>query len=188
MLGFVLLPSLLFAFGARRGNVTLMRWTAAWTVLGIVVNRLNVSVIAFNWDAPDRYVPSWMEVMVSITLVTIGVSVVPLDREPDAGAARRPRIPRRVDRDVTEEHSIMIPHDILTLYSAKMIEYGIAVLFLLLFIPFWRFVQGSRAMAPAPATATVRAPTPARRLVRGAGGPPLPPRPCVAAGRTPTAW
>ena len=36
----------------------------------------------------------------------------------------------------------MIPHDILTLYSAKMLEYGIAVLFLLLFIPFWRYVQG----------------------------------------------
>lgn len=36
----------------------------------------------------------------------------------------------------------MIPHDILTLYSAKMIEYGIAILFLLLFIPFWKYVQG----------------------------------------------
>jgi len=74
MLGFVLLPSLAFAFGARHGKVTLVRWTAAWTVLGIVVNRLNVSVIALNWNLPDRYVPSWMEVMVSITLVTIGIS------------------------------------------------------------------------------------------------------------------
>src|SRR5512137_1162805 len=44
----------------------------------------------------------------------------------------------------------MIPHDILTLYSAKMLEYGIAVLFLALFIPFWRYVQGpARAAAPA---------------------------------------
>jgi glycine cleavage system H lipoate-binding protein len=51
----------------------------------------------------------------------------------------------------------MIPHDILTLYTAKMIEYGIAVMFLLLFVPFWRFVQGS-AQAPA----TVRVATPAR--------------------------
>jgi Ni/Fe-hydrogenase subunit HybB-like protein len=75
MLGFVLLPSMLFAYGARNSNVTLVRWTAAWAVLGIVVNRLNVSVIAMNWNQPDRYVPSWMEVMVSLTLVTIGVSV-----------------------------------------------------------------------------------------------------------------
>lgn len=46
----------------------------------------------------------------------------------------------------------MIPHDILTLYTAKMVEYGIAVVFLLLFIPFWRFVQGPvRQPARAPA-------------------------------------
>lgn len=75
LLGFVLAPCLLFAIGARRGHVTLIRWTAAWTVLGIVVNRLNVSVIAFNWNTPDRYVPSWIEVMISITLVTLGVQV-----------------------------------------------------------------------------------------------------------------
>jgi len=50
----------------------------------------------------------------------------------------------------------MIPHDILTLYSAKMLEYGIAVLFLFLFIPFWRYVQGPSAV-PAPATARKRA-------------------------------
>lgn len=75
MLGFVLLPCLLFAIGARRGSSRMIRWTAAWTVLGIVVNRLNVSVIAFNWEAAERYVPSWMEVWVSITLVTLGVQV-----------------------------------------------------------------------------------------------------------------
>jgi Ni/Fe-hydrogenase subunit HybB-like protein len=74
MLGFILLPSMLFAYGARHGHIRLVRWTAGWTVLGIVVNRLNVSVIAMNWNVPDRYFPSWMEVMVSITLVTIGVS------------------------------------------------------------------------------------------------------------------
>ena len=74
MLGFILLPSMLFAYGARHSHVTLVRWTAAWTVLGIIVNRLNVSVIAMNWNVPDRYFPSFMEVMVSITLVTIGVS------------------------------------------------------------------------------------------------------------------
>jgi Ni/Fe-hydrogenase subunit HybB-like protein len=74
VVGFVLVPSLVFAYAARRANVSLIRWTAAWTVLGIVINRLNVSVIALNWNSPDRYVPSWMEVMVSITLVTLGVS------------------------------------------------------------------------------------------------------------------
>lgn len=51
----------------------------------------------------------------------------------------------------------MIPHDILTLYSAKMIEYGVAVLFLLLFIPFWSYVQGPAKLAVRKA-ATVRTP------------------------------
>ncbi len=74
MFGFILFPSLLFAYGARHSNVTLVRWTAAWTVLGIVVNRLNVSIVAMNWNAAERYVPSWMEVVVSITLVTIGIT------------------------------------------------------------------------------------------------------------------
>lgn len=51
----------------------------------------------------------------------------------------------------------MIPHDILTLYSAKMVEYGIAIIFLLLFVPFWKFVQGGvRVPARAVAGASVR--------------------------------
>jgi Ni/Fe-hydrogenase subunit HybB-like protein len=73
VLGFVLLPSLMFAYGARNSNVKLVRIAAVIGVLGIILNRLNVSVIAYNWNLPTRYVPSWMEVWVSVTLVTIGV-------------------------------------------------------------------------------------------------------------------
>jgi glycine cleavage system H protein len=47
-------------------------------------------------------------------------------------------------------------HDILTLYSAKAIEYAIAVGFLLLFIPFWRFVNADVRPAAQPAFAGVR--------------------------------
>jgi Ni/Fe-hydrogenase subunit HybB-like protein len=73
ILGFVLLPALMFAYGSRNGKVKVVRIAAVIGVLGIVLNRLNVSVIAYNWRLPVRYVPSWMEVWVSITLVTIGV-------------------------------------------------------------------------------------------------------------------
>jgi Ni/Fe-hydrogenase subunit HybB-like protein len=73
MLAFVLLPCFLFAHGVRGRNVRLVRGTAVLSVIGIVVNRLNVSLIAFNWAAPDRYVPSGMEVLTSITIVTLGV-------------------------------------------------------------------------------------------------------------------
>lgn len=73
LLGFVLLPCFLFAHGVRERNVRLVRATAVLTVIGIAINRLNVSLIAFNWDAPDRYVPSGMEVLTSVTIITLGL-------------------------------------------------------------------------------------------------------------------
>jgi len=76
MLGFVLLPCFLFAVGARDRNLTLIQWTALLTVLGIVVNRLNVCLICFNWQLPaqERYVPHWMEIGISVFVVTVGVT------------------------------------------------------------------------------------------------------------------
>jgi Ni/Fe-hydrogenase subunit HybB-like protein len=71
--GLVLIPSFLFAYGARHGKSGPVKLAAVLTVGGIILNRLNVAVIAFNWTNPVRYVPSWMEVWVSITLVTLGV-------------------------------------------------------------------------------------------------------------------
>ena len=73
ILGFVLLPSLLFAYGARNGKVKLVRFAGLLGVLGIVLNRLNVSLVAYNYNQPVRYWPSWMEVSVSLALVVIGV-------------------------------------------------------------------------------------------------------------------
>ncbi len=73
IVGFVLVPSFLYGYGARYRRVGFVRAGAVLTVLGIILNRLNVSVIAYNWNAVVRYVPRWSEVMVSITLVTLGV-------------------------------------------------------------------------------------------------------------------
>ena len=73
MLGFVLLPSLMYAWGARNRNVTVVRAAAILGVVGIVLNRLNVSIIAYNYTQPVRYWPSWMEIAVSLALVVAGV-------------------------------------------------------------------------------------------------------------------
>jgi len=75
MLGFIALPCLLYAIGVREKRLKLTRFTAAWTVLGIILNRLNISVIAFNWHLPaeDRYAPHWMEIGVSVFIVTVGI-------------------------------------------------------------------------------------------------------------------
>ena len=73
LLGFVVLPSLLYAIGARDRNEKLVQWTALLTVLGIVLNRLNVSLIAFNYRLPsaDRYVPSVQEIIITVFIITL---------------------------------------------------------------------------------------------------------------------
>ncbi len=73
LLGFVALPCFFYAIGVREKNLKIIKWTAAWTVLGIVINRLNIGLIAFNWHLPssERYFPHWMEIAISVFLVTI---------------------------------------------------------------------------------------------------------------------
>ena len=77
VLGFVALPSLLYAIGSREKNITLIKWTSGLTVLGIVLNRFNVSMVAFNYNLPSsqRYFPSLMEIGISIFVVVLGVSI-----------------------------------------------------------------------------------------------------------------
>jgi Ni/Fe-hydrogenase subunit HybB-like protein len=75
LIGFVALPAFVYAIAVREKRLRLIRWTAVWTVLGIVLNRLNVSLVAFNWQLPaeQRYFPSWMEIGTTIFIVTVGV-------------------------------------------------------------------------------------------------------------------
>lgn len=69
LLLFILLPSYLFLLASRERSVRLARLTALLTVVGIVVNRLNVSIIAFNWQT-ETYVPKWTEIAVTIAIIT----------------------------------------------------------------------------------------------------------------------
>ncbi len=77
ILGFVALPAFLYAVGVRDKNLKLIKWTSLLAVLGIILNRLNVSLIAFNWHLPssERYFPHWMEIAISVFIVTIGIVV-----------------------------------------------------------------------------------------------------------------
>jgi Ni/Fe-hydrogenase subunit HybB-like protein len=75
LIGFVALPCFFYAVGVRDKNLTVIRWTAVWTVLGIIINRFNICIIAFNYHLPpdERYFPHWMEIGISIFLVTLGL-------------------------------------------------------------------------------------------------------------------
>ena len=69
MIGLVAVPLWMFMRASRTANLKLVRAAAVLTLLGIVINRLNVSVIAFKWYEAVRYVPSWMEIAVTLMVV-----------------------------------------------------------------------------------------------------------------------
>ena len=69
MLGFVLVPMILFIISYRTFNITLTRVAAIMTMIGVILNRLNVSVIGFKWEMAIRYVPSWMEFTVTLAVI-----------------------------------------------------------------------------------------------------------------------
>lgn len=76
LIGFVALPSFLYAIGVREKRAGIIRIAAAMTVFGVVLHRINVSLVAFNWQIPsaDKYFPSIMEFIISIFVVTLIVT------------------------------------------------------------------------------------------------------------------
>jgi Ni/Fe-hydrogenase subunit HybB-like protein len=69
MIGFVLFPMILFFISYRTSNIPLTKIAAVITMLGVILNRLNVTVIGFRWDIAVRYVPSWMELVVTLAVI-----------------------------------------------------------------------------------------------------------------------
>ncbi len=76
VLGFVVLPMLMFFMAYRRQNVLLIRIAAVLTLLGIMLNRMNISIICYRWDAAERYIPSWQEFTVTLTIIFIEIWVL----------------------------------------------------------------------------------------------------------------
>ena len=73
VLGFVLVPLLLFFKAVKEENIKLIKWAASLTLVGILLNRLNISVIAFNWFAENPYVPHWAEIWVTVTIILLEI-------------------------------------------------------------------------------------------------------------------
>jgi len=97
MLGFVLFPMLLYFYSYRTNNLLLIRIAAILTMLGVILNRLNVTVIGFRWDMAIRYVPSWMEFVVTLAVIFTEIWIfrwvirrMPVLRDPPAWANDKP--------------------------------------------------------------------------------------------------
>ena len=69
MIGFVLIPMMMFFYSYRTANIFMIKVAAILTMIGVILNRLNVSVIGFRWDAPVHYIPSWMEIVVTMAVI-----------------------------------------------------------------------------------------------------------------------
>jgi Ni/Fe-hydrogenase subunit HybB-like protein len=69
MLGFVLFPMILFFMSYRKRNITMIKVASLLTMTGIILNRLNISVIGFKWDSVNHYYPSWMEITVTLAVI-----------------------------------------------------------------------------------------------------------------------
>ena len=83
-----MLPVGLLLVAARADQPDRPRRRGAFlAVLGFVMNRLNVSVTGMEGAAGVQYVPSWMEVTVSLGLVALGFARL------RAGRALPPHLP-----------------------------------------------------------------------------------------------
>jgi Ni/Fe-hydrogenase subunit HybB-like protein len=69
VIGLVLVPCFMFAYGARNRELGIIRAAAILTIIGVILNRLNISIIAFNWFVPDHYIPSWQEIAITMMIV-----------------------------------------------------------------------------------------------------------------------
>jgi Ni/Fe-hydrogenase subunit HybB-like protein len=69
--GFTLLPLVLYVVAIRHQSTRLVQGTAILTAIGVILNRLNISVIAFKWYEAVRYYPSWMEIWVTLAVISM---------------------------------------------------------------------------------------------------------------------
>lgn len=73
IIGFVFIPTLILINSIKMKNARNVRIAALLVAFGVILNRFNVSLIAYNWYIPfsEKYYPTWMEVFLSLGVVTL---------------------------------------------------------------------------------------------------------------------
>jgi len=73
---FVLAPIVVLTVGVKKGNATIVRWGAFYTLAGVILNRLNISILTFNWNLPTHFhdiVPPMREVFIVLSIITFHI-------------------------------------------------------------------------------------------------------------------
>jgi len=73
---FVLIPFRLYTQAVRYRNMSMIRLASIMALIGIILNRLNISVITYQWNAAEHYIPSWMEIEVTLMVICAEIIVL----------------------------------------------------------------------------------------------------------------
>ena len=94
--------------GSARRRLGLVRMGAILALAGVILNRLNLSVIAFKWYAPTHYVPSVMEIVVTAAVICAEIWVfrwivlrMPILARPGERASERLAVVAQAERRLT---------------------------------------------------------------------------------------
>lgn len=73
VVGFVLIPAVILINAIKVKDAKIVRVISFIIAVGVILNRFNVSLIAYNWYVPlsDKYYPTWMEIALSSGVVVL---------------------------------------------------------------------------------------------------------------------
>jgi Ni/Fe-hydrogenase subunit HybB-like protein len=74
----LLLPIALLLTPKVRNSPGGLYFTATMTILGFILNRLNVSITGMEWSLGVRYLPKWTEAVVTLAIVASGFAIFSL--------------------------------------------------------------------------------------------------------------
>jgi Ni/Fe-hydrogenase subunit HybB-like protein len=75
IVGFGVVPMVLLLRGSLARQLPMVKVGAILGLVGVILNRLNLSVIAFKWYETAHYVPSWMEIVVTAGVISTEIWV-----------------------------------------------------------------------------------------------------------------
>jgi Ni/Fe-hydrogenase subunit HybB-like protein len=76
ILAFVLVPMIVLIVGVKKNSARIVRFGAFTALAGIILNRLNLSIIAFNWNLPNHFhdiVPPPKEALIVLSIITFHI-------------------------------------------------------------------------------------------------------------------
>lgn len=73
--GLTLIPAVLYWVAWNRGSQFLVVTASLMSVFGVILNRLNVSMIAYQWQAHSTTFPTWKEFVISAAVIMVQIWV-----------------------------------------------------------------------------------------------------------------